>query len=906
MAGLGIRLFSSRLGRQSQSATLVDSRTATVDEPLNRLLRIAVFAGVESAVKLHIKRGDNLNARDANGLTPLMIAAIRNKANVVEILLAGGADPELRDPSGLDALSIAEKSGSQAVVALLLSLRSSVQSPIEVPTAIDPEVEKECDAHDIDNFHELPPELADPLQSPPVPTDYRTESSLSPSEPPFEVHVPAEQEATPLAHDSQNNAHPDLDEWEAEVEPSHTAEDLGLAIGAAAVQVSISNHIPIDTSSDWEDLETYLPVTAAPLRRSNDLEAREGIRLLLLRAIREGSVPCMAIEDFSISDDRTVDEDTESLLRMIVNDLGAEADERFEYSAEHEDYSIFVPPEESEDEEEILATAMTIMDDHASNRSSSLRRYQREFQQLKLLTASEEISIGKEMGSTLSLALDALAAWPLGVSKLHECAELARSGIKQVRWISSGTQDETPDIEIPPNATDAPDTATPLDDTESVLPLEVAELASESDPNDFFNRLSGLVIEAIGTVQGGPAWKEARAALESLSLRGTFLMDLADMCPNDTCPQAKAFTSAMQRHQHARERMASGNLKLAFSIAKKHLYSGIPLEDLAQEGNFGLLRAVDKYDWRKGYRFSTYATWWIRQAISRAVADSSRTIRVPVHVFQTVQKLIHESAKFERRNQRAPTSTELANLLDLPTPKILGLLRITEDALPIDEDGIETLILAGALPEYIVEGPHDLVNAAELHEALESVLSDLDKKQQQVIRMRFGIGLSDSHTLEEISHQYGVTRERIRQIEHSAMQVLKHPVRSQKLRVLLHGESKPPTPRGNRMAASDDFDNPPEISSIGTAGSVAKRPRGRPRKQSVDAPNANPAAKTTSLHDLLTQALEMGHDVSVGHESNLGNTCVLIKGEPDDGTPALVHDLLANGFIHWAGKGYWR
>lgn len=884
----------------------MDSRTATVDEPLNRLLRIAVFAGVESAIKLHIQRGDNLNARDANGLTPLMIAAIRNKANVVEILLAGGADPELRDPSGLDALAIAEKSGSQAVIALLLSLRSSVLSAIEVLAAIDPEVVKEGDAHDIDNVHEFPPELAEPRQSPPVPTDYRTESSLSPSEPPFEVHVPAQQEATPLAHDAQNNAHPDLDGWEAEVEPSHTAEDPGLAIGAAAIQVSISNHIPIDTSSDWEDLETYLPVAAAPLRRSNDLEARESMRLLLLRAIREGSVPSMAIEDFSISDDHTVDEDAESLLRMIVNDLGAEADERFEYSAEHEDYSVFVPPEESEDEEEILADAMTIMDDHASNRSSSLRRYQREFQQLKLLTAAEEISIGKEMGSTLSQALDALAAWPHGVSKLHECAELARSGIKQVRWISSGTHDETPDIEIPPNAIDAPDTVTPLDDAENVLPLDVAELAPESDPNDFFNRLSGLAIESIGTVQGGPAWKEARAALESLSLRGTFLMDLADMCPDDTCPHAKAFASAMQRHQHARERMASGNLKLAFSIAKKHLYSGIPLEDLAQEGNFGLLRAVDKYDWRKGYRFSTYATWWIRQAISRAVADTSRTIRVPVYVFQVIQKLKHESIKFERRNQRPPTPSELASLLELPIEKIPGLLRISDDTLPIDEDGIETLILAGALPEYIVEDPHDVVNATDLHDALEAVLSELDKKQQQVIRMRFGIGLNDSLTLEEISHQYGLTRERIRQIEQSAIRVLKHPVRSQKLRALLYGESKLPTPRGNRMAAADDFDNPPEISSVDTADTAAKRPRGRPRKQSVDAPTAHSTAKTTSLHGLLTQALEMGHDVSVGHESNLGNTWVMINDAPDDRTRSLVLGLLANGFVYWPGKGYWR
>lgn len=864
----------------------------SIDEPLNRLLRIAVFAGVERAIRLHIQRGDNLNARDANGLTPLMIAAIRNKANIVELLLAGGANPELRDPSGLNAQAIAEKSGSQAVAALLLSLKSSVHSAIDVSNAIDQEKKKEGDAHDGDN--EFPPKLAEPVRSLAVPMDCLRESSQSHSEPPFE----------PLANETQNNAPPGLDEWEAEVEPSHTAKDPDLALRAAAVQVSISNHTPIDSSSDWEDLETYLPVTAAPLRRSNDLEARESLRLLLLRAIREGSVPSMAIEDFSISDDHTVDEDAESLLRMIVNDLGAEADERFEYSTAHEDYSVFVPPDESEDEEEILADAMTIMDDHASNRSSSLRRYQREFQQLKLLTAAEEIAIGKEMGSTLSQALDELAAWPQGVSKLHECAELARSGTKQVRWISSGAHEEKGDIETPLNAVDTPDTVTPLDDAESVLPLDVAELAPESDPNDFFNRLSGLAILAIGTVQGGTAWKEARAALESLALKGTFLMDLADMCRNDTCPHAKAFASAMRRYRLARERMVSGNLKLAFSIAKKHLYSGISLEDLAQEGNCGLLRAVDKYDWRKGYRFSTYATWWIRQAISRAVADTSRTIRVPVHVFQIVQKLKYESAKFERQNLRPPTPTELASLLELPIEKIPSLLRISEDTWPINEDGIETLILAGALPEYIVEDPHDVVNAASLHAALTAVLSELDKKQQQVIRMRFGIGLSDSLTLEEISHQYGVTRERIRQIEQSAMRILKHPIRSQKLRVLLHGESLPP--RGNRTAAADDFDGPPATDSIETAASVAKRPRGRPRKQSVDAPTANSAAMTTSLHGLLTQALEMGHDVSIGHESDLGDTWVMIKDAADHRTRALVHGLLANGFVYWPGRGYWR
>lgn len=874
------------------------------DEPLNRLLRIAVFAGVESAIKLHIQRGDNLNARDANGLTPLMIAAIRNKANVVELLLAGGANPELKDPSGLDALTIAKKSGSQAAEGtLLLSLPSSTHNT-DVPTATVPEVKNEVKAQCADIGNEFTPELAEPARSLDVLMDCLPESPESHSESPDEPQALVKQKATPLAIEAPINASPSLDEWEAEVEPLHSAEDPDLAIGAAAVQASISNHIPIDSSSDWEDLETYLPVTAAPLRRLNDLEARESMRLLLLRAIREGSVPSMAIEDFSISDIHTVDENAESLLRMIVNDLGADADERFEYSAAHEDYAVFVPPEESEDEEEILADAMTIMDDHASNRSSSLRRYQREFQQLKLLTAADEISIGKEMRSTLSQALDALAAWPQGVSKLHDCAELARTGIKQVSWISSGVHDETADIEIQPNAVDASDSAPPLDNAENVLPLNIAELAPESDPNDFFNRLSGLAILTIGSVQCGTEWNNARAALESLSLRGTFLMDLADMCPDDTCTHAKAFTSAMERHQLARERMASGNLKLAFSIARKHLYSGIPLEDLAQEGNFGLLRAVDKYDWRKGYRFATYATWWIRQAISRAVADTSRTIRIPVHVFQIVQKLKYESNKFERQNQRPPTQTELASLLELPIGKIPGLLRISEDTLPIDEDGIETLILAGALPEYIVEDPHDDVNAASLHAALEAVLSELDKKQQQVIRMRFGIELSDSLTLEEISHKYGVTRERIRQIEQSAMRVLKHPNRSQKLRALLHGERMPPSE--NRMAAAGYFHGPTETDSIDNADQAAKRSRGRPRKQSVDAPTAKSAAQTTSLHDLLTQALEMGHDVTVGHNSDLGKTCVLIKDEPDNRTRALVNGLLANGFVHWNGKGYWR
>ena len=833
-----------------------------------------------------------------------MIAAIRNKTNVVEILLDGGADPDLRDPSGLDVLAIAEESGSHAVAALLLSLRSSERSDIDAPTTIDLEAEREIDSHDVDIDDEFPPDLAEPSQSPPVPMDFRHESSQSHSQPPVEQHASAKQEVTPLADDAQNDAHFSLGEWEAEVEPSHRAEDPDLAIGAAAVQVSISNHIPIDTSSNWDDLETYLPVSAAPLRRSNDLEARESMRLLLLRAIREGSVPCMAIEDLSIGDDHTVDEDSESLLRMIVNDLGAEADERFEYSSEHEDYSVFVSPVESEDEEEILADAMTIMDDHASNRSSSLRRYQREFQQLKLLSAADEISIGKEMGSTMSLALDALAAWPQGVSKLHECAELARSGIRQVRWISSGTHDDTPDIEIPPNATDAPDAVTPLDDGESVLPLDVAELAPESDTNDFFTKLSGLATLAIGTVQGGAEWKKARAALESLSLRGTFLMDLATMSQDDPCPHAKAFASAMQQHQLARERMASGNLKLAFSIAKKHLYSGIPLEDLAQEGNVGLLRAVDKYDWRKGYRFSTYATWWIRQAISRAVADTSRTIRVPVYVFQNVQKLKHESAKFERQNQRPPTPTELASFLELSMKKIPGLLRISEDTSPIDEDGIETLILAGALPEYIVEDPYDVVKATDLHDVLESALSELDKRQQQVIRMRFGIGLSDSLSLEEISHQYGVTRERIRQIEQSAMRMLKHPVRSQKMSDLLYGERLPP--RKNSTVTEDDFDVSPETSTMNTADSSTKRPRGRPQKQTADEHPSDSAANAASFNGLLTQAREMGHDVSDGHESKWGKTWVKINDAPDDRTRELVHALLANGFVHWPGKGYWR
>ncbi|MES1977753.1 MAG: sigma-70 family RNA polymerase sigma factor [Pseudomonadota bacterium] len=841
---------------------------------------MAVLRGVEESVRLHVDRGDDVNARDEHGRTPLMLSAARNNGRICRLLLDAGAKSDLIDSQGNDALAIAIQAGaSEARLALEAHLALCPASYVPDQAIFGASV-----------VEEAPPAASQLANGWPAPT------SANPGNP---DSVPAVD-----PHIDSINEILGAGDWEAEDVALPSNGDPTLVAPTFAAQAAITQHIPVDTSADWSDFEVVLPDWATPLLRNDEGDIRDRLRALILRALRESSVPSFAVQDLSRESDGSVSEDGEAQLRMVLNDLGAEVDERLEIDFPFESHVVFVDPRETEDEEKHVDAALAYLDDLASRHNDSIRIYLKTGLRGKLLSAEEEADLAKAMESSIAKALDALSGWDEGLARVRESAELIRSGIHPLRWMTLGQNDESEDMGV--GGTDV-----------AVEPEEV--FGDGSDEATSAQRDSAIFfagIDLLGKVMDLSVSARAKEPprcgkiLEALRLRRDFLLGLTNASGFEKGERGAQFDRAIDGYLAAREQMTTANLKLALSVAKKYLYTEEPFDDLIQEANMGLMKAVDKFDWRRGFRFSTYATPWIRQSVQRYVADKCSVIRVPVHVHETTQKILRHMRIVETRDGREPSPQEIADALSMPLKKVNASLHAAAGSHVASLDEADESLAIEFAENFLPKDPADAMVPAQMRASIEELLLELKPKDAGIIRMRNGLGVNDAMTLEEIGQRFEVTRERIRQMEAKAIRQLKHPARLAKFIEQIHGKPDSYYAEVELLRLESlgfKVDNPlaPKTSKVKPFDTSRVSFKDDELIGDEETFDHSERVSLPALDEVLEEARGLGINVDEREEDGSRRIWIEILETPDTPSHMLVRRMLQQGFKFWPQRGYW-
>ncbi len=731
------------------------------------VLRMAVLSGVEASVQLHLRLGGAVDVMDNKGRTPLILAASRGHVAICRLLLDAGADPVRVDMDGNDALRAATAKGHHAVVGLIQAAASSASKlPPTQPQLVEVEHPRiEVSAADQLAIEVMPETTADaPAVNEPAPSEIDTIREVGPLTPSVPADAPHKSPSkvdrrlavpSPRIDEEEFN----LSGWEEETDsPPPTADPTCVGL-AGELQRRLSLHVPIDLEAGWDDVDIDLPeiLVSSHRRAKLDGDGEAALEKLVLAAVADGRtrgdfLALVAPRDKDYPN--LPDPDYIANLRVMFGDMGVVVDDDPAAPDQPTD------PDETEGDRlrEAATEGLAFLRILNSNRADPLTHYIGGLPRDRL-TVEDEALLAMEIERSTKAALAAIAMSPAAVLEILAAVEAVIGG-------------ETP----PGNVLGFDDEE--RDDGNASLDEEVGlgthrddMLTGPSISPEQLSRLTTIrdLCRSFSQGQDGGFAERLGDRLAALGLSHAFMSRLRRAVESDPLgvEARRRMQIGLETVRRARERFALANLKLVVWSTKR--FGGLTWPDRIQEGNLGLLRAVELFDRRRGAKFSTYANLWIKQAVTRAVADKGRTIRLPMHVQEAMRKMRQAQNKVFALTGREALPEEVAELTEIPLAKVRRLLAAVEEPASLDVEEVGRHAAEIASPNL---DPEERLAVAQIKAIIRRQLELLPPRDAMVIRLRFGIRCEREYTLEEVGQQLGVTRERIRQIEAKALRRL--------------------------------------------------------------------------------------------------------------------------------------
>lgn len=827
---------------------------------LNPAFKLAVSLGVLASIRLHISRNDALDARDETGQTLLMIAAKKNRADACRLLLDAGADRSLLDLNGFTAEDLARAAGAQDALAVFVLPSYEGQSPY----------------------------VAEPVTL--------SDASGSTSMP---LASPSSTNTNAVPEDSEDGS------WTPLEEKPPPKDSPGLRELALGAQAKMSAHQPKDANAvQWDDVSGYLPTDVDILGIPDHVE--DGLRKMVLMGVREGEVQSTHLNALLTEADSSTPDSLSRLTVQMLNDLGVEVDETFGPSDEWSHSRLFAEALATDVEAELQDEALNYLKSLLQGRNEPSRIFTREAYVHPLLSQESEVRLAQRMEQSIEAAIEYLSEWPSGLrSLLARCDELKR-GVRSLRSMQSHRTSEGGESEqAADESLDLPSApASHQQDGEEDEDTGV-EAEESSDHLEEFILLAGSLQQLVDSSnRGSPdVALKTRQILLQMRLAGPFLSSLSD--PTDPAPAATGFANSTAKFLNARDQLVLSNLKLVVQFAKRYVRPGVEYLDLLQEGHIGLIRAVDRFDWRRGFKFSTMATWWIRQQVQRAAPELGLHIRLPVHAVEKSWLMKRYLREFEEEHGRTPTIAWLAEKMDMPVRKVEPVLRCISEPVALDELEKHEWLL-GVQESNPVEAAQISEATARAEELLQAVGAKSGRRMaEKVLRMRYGIGVHYELTLDEIGRRYGVTRERIRQIETKGLKLARIHLGLQSSRgaagerdddIKSSGAEDAPSKTSKADESRDRHMSSGEPRTSGSAGK---------RQSSTRQEAAGGKSLSANQTELLYKAKAIGLQVMTYKEAAQYVTLVMLTQSETPLLKGLAEELVQAGFQYKPGNGYW-